>query len=65
LYSYFKVEIRKNRIKNAGAEIPNVVNLFEGDHHDCSPVKESHLSPLAHSWYALAESTPYIPLGKE
>jgi hypothetical protein len=52
-------------MKNAGVEISNVVNLFEGDHHDCSPVKESHLSPLAHSWYALAESTPYIPLGKE
>jgi hypothetical protein len=38
----------KNWSKNAGAEIPNVVSLFEGDHHDCSPVEQSHLLLLWH-----------------
>jgi hypothetical protein len=38
----------KNRMKNAGAEIPNIVNLFEGDHHDCGPVKQYHLLLLWH-----------------
>jgi hypothetical protein len=43
-----KVKIRKNRMKNAGVEIPNVVNLFEDDRHDCDPVEQSHLLLLWH-----------------
>ncbi len=57
----------KNRMKNVGVEIPNVVNLLYLRVIIMTAVLLKNLisSSLAHSWYALAESTPYIPLGKE
>ncbi len=38
----------KNWMKNAGVEVSNVVILFESDHHDCGPVKQSNLLLLWH-----------------